>query len=62
MKSILSVLAVAVLATSFTVSAGAAAKKSDLQIACEAKAKKAYSAIHPFKRRAYIKRCMGEKT
>ena len=64
MKSILTTIAAALLATSFAVSADAATKKKGTamtakQQACVEQAKKKYSAIHFLKRRAAEKKCMA---
>ena len=66
MKSIITGVAAALIATAFAVSADAAtSKKKDTQVSaakaatCKAEAKKKFSALHPLKRRAYEKKCMG---
>jgi hypothetical protein len=65
MKSIVTIIAAALLAGAFAMSADAAAKKSpgmaQLQAQCQAQAKKKYSAIHFLKRRDYVKHCMHQK-
>jgi hypothetical protein len=66
MKSVFTTIAAGLLASSFAVSADAAAKTTDpgmaqRQAECQAQAKKKYSAIHFLKRRAYVKSCMGQK-
>jgi hypothetical protein len=66
MKSIFTIVAAGLLASSFAVSADAAAKKKDPAVAqrqaeCQAQAKKKYTAIHFLKRRAFVKKCMKEK-
>ena len=65
MKSIITAVAAAFLAASFTVPADAAGSKkkdtvmSSKAASCKAEAKKKYSAMHPLKRRAFEKKCMG---
>ena len=66
MKSIVTAVAAALLATAFVIPADAAGtKKKETQVsaakaaACKAEAKKKFSALHPLKRRAYEKKCMG---
>jgi hypothetical protein len=64
MKSIVTIVAVGLLAGAFAVSADAAAKKhgtAQVQAKCEAQAKKKYSAIHFLKRRDYVKNCMHQR-
>ena len=64
MKSIVTIVAAGLLASSFALSADAAAKKSgmaQLQAQCQAQAKKKYSAIHFLKRRDFVKHCMHQK-
>ena len=67
MKSVFTIVAAALLASSFAMSADAAAKKKDPAMAqrqaeCQAQAKQKYSAVHFLKRRAYVKNCMSQKT
>jgi purine-cytosine permease-like protein len=65
MKTLITTVAAAALATSFAMSADAAStKKKDTamsakQTACHEQAMKKYSAIHFLKRKAYEKKCMG---
>jgi hypothetical protein len=65
MKKIITAVAAAVFATAFAVSADAASKKKETTVSaakaesCKAEAKKKFSALHPLKRRAYEKKCMG---
>jgi hypothetical protein len=65
MKSIISAVAAAFLAASFTIPADAAGSKnnttavSSKAASCKAEAKKKYSAMHPLKRRTLEKKCMG---
>jgi hypothetical protein len=65
MKSIFTIVAAGLLACSFSMPAGAAANKgsgmAQHQAACQAQAKKKYSAIHFLKRRAFVKNCMNQK-
>ena len=66
MKSLFTIVAAGLLASSFAVSADAAAKKKDPAMAqhqakCQTQAKKKYSAIHFLKRRDYVKHCMHQK-
>ena len=66
MKSLFTIVAAGLLASSFAVSADAAAKKRDPAMAqhqakCQAQAKKKYSAIHFLKRHAFVKSCMNQK-
>jgi len=66
MKTVFTVLAAALLASSFAMSADAAAKTKNRVIAqrqaeCQAQAKQKYSAIHFLKRRAFVKNCMNQK-
>jgi hypothetical protein len=64
MKSVLTTLTAALIATSFAVSAEAAAKKSaavaQKETACKAEAAKKYSVVRFMARRDYVQRCMGE--
>ncbi len=66
MKTILTTIAVAVLASSFAMTADAAAKKKPdpamaaKQATCKAEAKKKFTAMHPLKRRAHEKECMAK--
>jgi hypothetical protein len=67
MKSLFTIVAAGLLASSFAVSADAAAKKKDPAMAqhqakCQAQAKKKYSAIHFLKRHAFVKSCMNQPT
>ena len=67
MKSVFTIVAAALLASSFAMSADAAAKTKDpgmaqRQAECQAQAKQKYSAVHFLKRRAYVKNCMSQKT
>jgi hypothetical protein len=66
MKSIITAVAAAFLAASLTIPADAAgSKKKDTTAmnskaaSCKAEAKKKYTAMHPLKRRAFEKKCMG---
>src|SRR5258707_4772497 len=66
MKSLFAIVAAGLLASSFAVSADAAAKKKDPampqhQAKCQAQAKKKYSPIHFLKRHAFVKSCMNQK-
>ena len=66
MKSIFTIVAAGVLASSFAMSADAAVKKKDAAMAqrqaeCQAQAKTKYSAVHFLKRRAFVKNCMHQK-
>jgi hypothetical protein len=66
MKSIFTIITASILASSFAMSAAAATKRADpgmaqRQAACEAQAKKKYSAVHFLKRRAFVKNCMSQK-
>jgi hypothetical protein len=65
MKSIFTIVAAGLLASSFSMSADAAPKKgsgmAQLQAECQAQAKKKYSAIHFLKRRAFVKNCVHQK-
>jgi hypothetical protein len=66
MKSIVTIIAVGLLAGAFAMSADAATKKkspgmAQLQAQCQAQAKKKYSAIHFLKRHAFVKSCMNQK-
>jgi hypothetical protein len=67
MKSVFTLIAAGLLAVSFTVSADAATKREIRKehvshaASCKAQAAKKFSAIHFMKRRAFEKRCMGEK-
>lgn len=66
MKFLFTIVAAGLLASSFAVSADAAAKKKDPAMAqhqakCQAQAKKKYSAIHFLKRRDYVKNCMHQR-
>jgi hypothetical protein len=66
MKSTITMIAIGLLASSLTTSAGAATQKKNagmaqLQAHCEAQAKKKYSVIHFLKRRAFVKSCMHQK-
>jgi hypothetical protein len=66
MKSVFTIVAAGLLASSFAISADAAAKTKDpgmakRQAECQAQAKPKYSAIH-FKRRAFVKNCTRQKT
>ncbi len=66
MKTIITTVTAALLATAFAVSADAASTKKKgtqmtaAQQACVAQAKKKYSAVHFLKRRAAEKKCMGQ--
>jgi hypothetical protein len=64
MKTLLTTLAAAVLATSFAMPATAAKKQQTVadqrQASCKAQAAKRYSVVHFLARRDYVKRCMGE--
>ena len=65
MKTILTTIAAALLASSFAVTADAATKKVDpamaaKQTTCKAEANKMFSAAHPLKRRAHVKECMAK--
>ena len=64
MKRIATVLLAAGLATGFSMNADAAMSRAqkDRQAVCKAQAAKKYTAVHFLKRRAYVKRCMAEKT
>jgi Ni/Co efflux regulator RcnB len=67
MKSVLTIVAAGLLASSFAMSADAAAKTKDSRMAqrqaeCQAQAKQKYSAVHFLKRRAFVKTCMRQKT
>jgi hypothetical protein len=65
MKTVITTLAAAVIASSFAMTADAAtAKKKDTamsakQTTCHEQAKKKYSAVHFLKRKAFEKKCMG---
>ena len=69
MKSIITAVAAAFLAASFTLPADAAGSKkkettgmssnSSKAATCKAEAKKKFTAMHPLKRRAFEKKCMG---
>jgi hypothetical protein len=66
MKTIVTAVAAALLATAFAVPADAAqTKKKETTVSaakaasCKAEAKKKYSMMHPLKRRAYEKKCIG---
>ena len=66
MKSTITIIAIGLLASSLTTSAGAATQRKNagmaqLQAQCQAQAKKKYSAIHFLKRRAFVKSCMHQK-
>ena len=66
MKSAITIIAIGLLASSLTTSAGAATQRKNagmaqLQAQCQAQAKKKYSAIHFLKRRAFVKSCMNQK-
>jgi hypothetical protein len=66
MKSIFTIVTAGLLASSFAMSADAAAKRSgpgmaQRQAECQAQAKKKYSAVHFLKRRAFVKNCMSQK-
>ncbi len=66
MKSIFTIVAAGLLASSFAMSADAAAKRkspgmAQLQAECQVQAKKKYSAVHFLKRRAFVKNCMHQK-
>ena len=66
MKTILTTIAAALLASSFAMTADAATKKkvdpamAAKQTTCKAEAKKMFSAAHPLKRRAHVKECMAK--
>jgi len=67
MKSMFTIVAAGLLASSFAMSADAATKKKDPAMAqrqadCQAQAKQKYSAVHILKRRAFVKNCMSQKT
>jgi Ni/Co efflux regulator RcnB len=67
MKTVFTVIAAAMLASSFAMPADAAAQAKNRAIAqrqaeCQAQAKQKYTAIHFLKRRAFVKNCMGQKT
>ena len=68
MKTVITAIAAAFLAATFTFSADAAGtKKSGMHsnasaskaATCKAEAKKKFSALHPLKRRSFEKKCMG---
>jgi len=68
MKTLITAIAAAFLAASFTLPADAAgSKKSGMNsnasaskaATCKAEAKKKFSALHPLKRRSFEKKCMG---
>ncbi len=66
MKSIFTIVAAGLLASSFGMSADAAMKSkhpgmAQHQAECQAQAKKKYSAVHFLKRRAFVKSCMTQK-
>ena len=63
MKTLCALIVGAFALVSVATTADAATKKqpsaaATKQAACEAQAKKKYSMVHPFKRRAYVKNCM----
>ena len=66
MKTLITTIAAAFLAASFAVTADAAnSKKKDTamsvkQTSCKDQAKKKFSVLHPLKRRAFEKKCMGQ--
>jgi hypothetical protein len=66
MKIVMTTLAAGLLAASFTVTADAATKKDMRKLhtqherSCKAEAAKRFTALHFMKRRAYVKRCMGQ--
>jgi len=64
MKTVLTTLTAALLATSFAVSADAATKKNaavaQKEAACKAEAAKKYSIVRFMARKDYVNRCMGE--
>jgi hypothetical protein len=65
MKSVFTIIAAGLLASSFAMSADAAAKTPGMaqrQAECQAQAKQKYSAVHFLKRRAFVKNCMSQKT
>jgi hypothetical protein len=65
MKTVIAIVsaAVLVLALGFTVDAATkkATETAQQQKSCKAQAAKKYSVVHFLKRRAYVKRCMGDK-
>jgi len=66
MKTIITIVSAAVLVLALGFSADAATNKRTSEMAqqqksCKAHAAKKYSAVHFLKRRAYVKRCMGDK-
>ena len=65
MKTIITIVSAAFLVSALGFSADAATKRTtemaQQQKSCKAKAAKKYSAVHFLKRRAYVKRCMGDK-
>jgi hypothetical protein len=65
MKALITVVSAAILVSGLSFSADAATAKRSVaashQAACKAQAAKKYTAVHFLKRRAYVKRCMGQK-
>lgn len=65
MKTLITIVSAAFLVSALSFSADAATAKKSVsasqQAACKAEAAKKYTAVHFLKRRAYVKRCMGQK-
>jgi hypothetical protein len=64
MKTLITAVCAALVATSFAVTADAATKKkpqmTSKEATCKAEAKKKFTAIHFLKRRDYVKKCVGQ--
>jgi len=65
MKTLITAMCAALIASSFAVQADAASKKKTPAMAskeatCKTEAKKKFSAIHFVKRSTYVKNCMGQ--
>ena len=66
MRAIVTVVGAALLAITLGLPATAATSKDkdpamkEKQASCQKQANKKYSAVHFLKRRAYVKKCMGE--